>query len=120
MPIPLYCSLQAKIANTLWFNIDKSCDDENELMLLEQEQASWISAIVQGNSDAHPIGKTQLDHLEEVEEDDDEEDDNDDDTDSHDDEDDEDLDMEVSYDRDSPVDISIRLGSGASHGASVR
>ena len=55
-------------------------------------------------------------HLEEEEEDDEEEDDNDDDTDSHDDEDDEELDMEVTYERDSPVDVSIRLGSGSGHG----
>jgi hypothetical protein len=26
------------------------------------------------------------------------------------------LDMEVTYERDSPVDVSIRLGSGAGHG----
>ena len=57
-----------------------------------------------------------LQHLEEEEEDDEEEDDNDDESDSHDDEDDEELDMEVTYERDSPVDVSIRLGSGSGHG----
>ena len=57
-----------------------------------------------------------LQHLKEEEEDDEEEDDNDDESDSHDDEDDEELDMEVTYERDSPVDVSIRLGAGSGHG----
>ena len=57
-----------------------------------------------------------LQHLEEEEDDDEEEDDNDDESDSHDDEDDEELDMEVTYERDSPVDVSICLGSGSGHG----
>lgn len=120
MPVPMFPSLQNKIADPLWFGIDRSCDDENELHALENEQSNWMSVIVQKNCDLLPIGKKPSEQLEEVEEDDEEEDDNDDDSDSHDDEDDEDLDMEVSYDRDSPMDISIRLGSGGSHAAGVR
>jgi len=75
-----------------------------------------INSIAQEDYDLIPIGKTASEHLEEEEDDDEEEDDNDDESDSHDDEDDEELDMEVTYERDSPVDVSIRLGSGSGHG----
>ncbi|KAK7871646.1 hypothetical protein R5R35_001831 [Gryllus longicercus] len=104
MPIPLFPTLMPKVTDPLWFSIDRPCDDENELAVLEQEQQTWMTNIAQEDCDILPIGKTALE-MEEEEEDDEEEDDNDDDSDSHDDEDDEELDMEVSYDRDSPVDV---------------
>ncbi|XP_066999603.1 anaphase-promoting complex subunit 15B [Anabrus simplex] len=107
MPVPLHPSLTPKVTDPLWFSIDRPYDDENDLALLEQEHQTWLNSIAQEDSDVLPIGKTALEHLDEEEEDDEEEDDNDDDSDSHDDEDDEELDMEVSYDRDSPVDVSF-------------
>lgn len=105
MPIPLFPGLMPKVTDSLWFSIDRPCDDENELGVLEQEQQTWMTSITQEDCDILPIGKTALEQMDEEEEDDEEEDDNDDDSDSHDDEDDEELDMEVSYDRDSPVDV---------------
>ncbi|XP_063242717.1 anaphase-promoting complex subunit 15 isoform X2 [Bacillus rossius redtenbacheri] len=75
-----------------------------------------VSTITHEDSDVIPIGKAASEHVEEEEEDDEEEDDNDDDSDSHDDEEDEELDMEVTYERESPVDVGMQLSSGSGHG----
>ncbi|XP_075228418.1 uncharacterized protein LOC142328484 [Lycorma delicatula] len=111
MLIPLFPSLAPKITDPLWFSVDRPRNDESELLQLEQEHSTWLNSIGQKDCDVIPIGKTAFENQEEEEEDDEEEDDNDDDeSDTHDEEDD-DLDMEVTYERDSP-DVSIRMASG--------
>ena len=35
-------SLLPKISDPVWFNVDKPCDDENELTKLEEEHQNWV------------------------------------------------------------------------------
>lgn len=43
MSVPLFPNLMPKLADPLWFNVDKPVDDDNELTLLEHEHTSWVS-----------------------------------------------------------------------------
>ena len=35
-------NLLPRVADTLWFCVDKPCDDENELNKLEEEHRLWV------------------------------------------------------------------------------
>ena len=39
---PMFPSLLPKVADPLWFNVDKPCDDESELTKMEEEHAAWV------------------------------------------------------------------------------
>ena len=45
MPVPLFPSLTPKTTDSLWFSVDRPCDDENELLQLEQEHQTWVSLV---------------------------------------------------------------------------
>ena len=38
----MFPSLLPKVADTLWFNVDRPCDDESELSKMEEEHAAWV------------------------------------------------------------------------------
>lgn len=40
---PLFPSLKPKLFDTMWFNVDQPCDDENEVAILEQEHQAWVT-----------------------------------------------------------------------------
>ena len=42
---PMFPSLLPKVADPLWFNVDKPCDDESELTKLEEEHAAWVKRL---------------------------------------------------------------------------
>ena len=39
---PIFPTLLPKDVDPLWFNVDKPCDDENELSKLEEEHQTWV------------------------------------------------------------------------------
>jgi len=42
MSAPIFPKLIPSATDTLWFNVDKACDDENELSELEEEYHNWV------------------------------------------------------------------------------
>jgi len=39
----LFPNLLPRVVDRLWFNVDKPCDDENELSKLEEEHQDWVT-----------------------------------------------------------------------------
>ncbi len=69
----LFPQLTPRVADPIWFNVDKPCDDETELSKLEEEHQTWLQSIADKDKTLLPIGKTS----EQQDEDEDEEDDDD-------------------------------------------
>ena len=38
----LFPSLEPKVTDSLWFKVDKPCDDESEITKLEEEHQTWV------------------------------------------------------------------------------
>ncbi|XP_018580104.1 anaphase-promoting complex subunit 15 [Anoplophora glabripennis] len=113
MSIPLFPNLKPRLMHSSWFDVDQPCDDEDEVSQMEREHQNWLQMITQRNSDLTPIGKTASENMEEDEEEDDEDDnDDDDESETHDEEEEDEIEMDVSQERNSPVDVSIRLVQG--------
>ncbi|CAH0553664.1 unnamed protein product [Brassicogethes aeneus] len=113
MNLPLFPELKPKLIDSSWFDVDGPVDDDDEVTQMEREHQTWLHSISQKNSDLTPIGKTASENLEEDEEEDDEDDnDDDDESDSHEDEEEDEIEMDVSQERNSPVDVRIRMVQG--------
>lgn len=72
MSNPYFPSLLPKVDDSLWFNVDKPRDDENELAMLEERHTAWMNAIALKDNNVVPIGKS-TEHPEGEEEEEDEE-----------------------------------------------
>ncbi|CAH0388285.1 unnamed protein product [Bemisia tabaci] len=104
MAVPLFPTLSPRVVDPLWFSVDKPKNDESDLAQQEQQHQSWMNSIGSREAEFTPIGKTSDQPAEEEDDEEEEEEDNDDDdSETHDDDEDE-LEMEVTYERDSPVD----------------
>lgn len=104
-------SLKPKIADSLWFNPDKPCDDEEELTRQELEHQTWLGSIAQKDNDVIPIGKTASEPFDDEEDEEEDDDDNDDDDSESNDDDDDELDADdIHYEsRDSPIDVNFNV-----------
>ncbi|KAI0215846.1 hypothetical protein LSAT2_032068 [Lamellibrachia satsuma] len=103
----LFPSLLPRVIDRLWFNVDKPCDDENELSKLEEEHQDWLQSLAKKHGDIVPIG-TSAEHKgeEEDEEDEDEDADIEDESDTND---DDELDADMIEDHDSPDDADTDM-----------
>ncbi|KAK2165090.1 hypothetical protein LSH36_55g09075 [Paralvinella palmiformis] len=55
---PCFPSLVPRVADQIWFSVDKPCDDENELTSLEEEHQNWLKALAEKGKTVVPIGKS--------------------------------------------------------------
>ena len=39
---PMFPTLEPTFADSLWFKVDKPCDDESEITKLEEEHQDWV------------------------------------------------------------------------------
>lgn len=57
--LPFFPSLKPSVVNSIWFDVDVPCDEENELRELEKEHHEFVWDITQQASDLQPIGRPQ-------------------------------------------------------------
>ncbi|XP_012269491.1 anaphase-promoting complex subunit 15-like [Athalia rosae] len=102
--MPLWPNLQPRAIDPLWFDADKPCDDESEVMALERDHQAWMDSIQAERYDQIPIGKLASDFRgseaeEEEEEEEEGEGEEEEESDTHEEEEEEldEIDMEVSY-----------------------
>jgi len=87
----MFPSLMPPTTNSLWFDTDIPCDEENEVQSLENEHQNWLNSISQTACDLNPIGGPFTETLDNDTDDEDQDANDDDsaDSDSHDEEEDE-------------------------------
>ncbi|XP_044756130.1 anaphase-promoting complex subunit 15B-like [Coccinella septempunctata] len=112
MNIPLFPTLKPRLIDSLWFQPDTPCNEEEEVNRLEKEHRAWITNSIR-LVEMVPIGNVSMEANEEDEEEDDE-DDNDDEeeSESHDEDEDDEIELEPIQDLNSTPHIN---GGGLGH-----
>jgi len=103
----MFPSLVPKLMDSLWFNVDRPCDDENELTQLEDEHQRWLQSVCEKHNSIVPLGKSSAPMPDDAD-DDDEDGDADDASDS---DNDDELDTDMIDERDSGDEVEVDMAA---------